>query len=333
MAADEFEIIRSLFAPLADHRFARGLIDDVAVIEQLGPLVVTTDAIVEGVHFLADDPLDTVARKALRVNFSDLIAKGAKPVGVTLALMWPGGRDANGIADFARGLGEDLKRYDVALLGGDTTSTPGPLSIVVTALGVPLGGRTPSRADAEVGEEVWVTGAIGDGFLGLLSLTYTPSVYRAGPADQSDAHAMHIRAAYRTPSPPFAFAETIARHARASMDISDGLLVDAAKLAAASNVALRIDAESVPLSSAGHAYLEANGDDGLLRLLNGGDDYQALFTAPRSARAAILEAGERTETNVVVIGDVLEGSGLRLVGAGGKELPIPAGGHVHKLGR
>ncbi len=326
MPVDEFDIIRTLFAPLAKSAGARGLIDDVAVFDVGGALVVTTDAIVEGVHFLAADPLDTVAKKVLRVNFSDLIAKGAKPIAITLTLMWPHHRPASEIADFARGLGEDLGFYDVALLGGDTTATPGPLAISVTAFGVPLGARTPSRADARVGEQLWVTGFIGDGFLGLVSLT-------AAPLGRVDAHTAAVRAAYRTPTPPRLFASAISEYASASMDVSDGLIVDAEKMAAASGVALRIEAGAVPLSAAGHAYVEASGEAGLVALLSGGDDYQALFTAPAGAQSAIQEAGCATETNLTLIGQVLAGAGVRFVTAAGADLKPFAGGHRHKLGR
>lgn len=332
MPADEFDLIRKLFAPLATHPFARGLADDVAVITPQKELAITTDAIVEGVHFLPDDPIDTVAKKALRVNFSDLIAKGAKPVGVTLALIWPRARASAEIAEFARGLGEDLRAYDVALLGGDMGATPGPLAIVVTALGTPYGVRTPARADAKPGEQVWVTGFIGDAHLGLLSLTAPPPVLGAAAGDQRDAHAQAVRAAYRTPAPPAGFAEAIAAHARASMDVSDGLIGDAAKLAAASGVAIRIDAEAVPLSAAGHGFVEARGEAGLAALLSGGDDYQALFTAPPEARGAILAAARATETNVTLIGDVLEGAGVTVTGAGGRVLDVAAAGHSHQLG-
>lgn len=332
MSADEFDIIAKYFAPLAQHRFARGLIDDVAVIEPPPRLVVTTDAIVEGVHFLVSDPPDTVAKKALRVNFSDLIAKGALPVGITLTLMWPRARPADQIEAFARGLGEDLAFYNAALLGGDTTSTGGPLSISVTAFGAPHGERTPSRADAKPGEQLWVTGKIGDGFLGLMLLTKEPDIIGAALGDRVDAHAEALRAAYRTPSPPLRFAESIAKYASASMDVSDGLIEDAGKIAAASKVALRIDAEAVPLSAAGHDYVAKGGAAALVDLLTGGDDYQALFTAPPQARHAIVQAGRETETNVALIGDVLEGAGVRVTGAGGAEIPILRAGHRHKLG-
>jgi thiamine-monophosphate kinase len=329
MPADEFDIIHDLFAPLAGEG-ARALVDDVAT---FGDLIVTTDAIVEGVHFLADDPIETIAKKALRVNLSDISAKGAKPVGVLLTLIWPKHRDAADIAAFARGLGDDLRAFDVPLLGGDTTSTPGPLTVSITAFGKPLAARTPSRADAKPGQQVWVTGCIGDAWLGLQSLTHTPAIVGANPDAQTDAHARAVRDAYRTPSPPLAFAAAIAKHASASMDVSDGLIVDAGKLAHASNVAIRIDAEAVPLSAAGHAHVATHGVRGLIDLITGGDDYQALFTAPPEARGAIMQAGRDTGTNVVLIGDVSEGSGVRVIGAGGVEIPIPSAGHSHKLGR
>jgi thiamine-monophosphate kinase len=331
MPADEFDIIARYFAPLATSSGARGLVDDVAVLETTGRLVVTTDAIVEGVHFLPGDPIDTIAKKALRVNLSDLAAKGAKPLGVVLTLIWPQSRPAAQIADFARGLGEDLKHYGIALLGGDTTSTPGPLTISITAFGEPLGARTPSRADARAGQQVWVTGEIGDGFLGLMSLTTAPAVFGATPADQSDAFAAHMRARYRTPEPPVAFAETIARFASATADVSDGLIADAAKIAAASGVALRLDAEAIPLSAPGHAFA-AQHADGLARLVTGGDDYQILFTAAPEHRRAILEAGQRLGLAVALIGDVTDGQGVRLIGSGGSEMPLPSAGHRHALG-
>src|SRR5262245_4914957 len=154
MSADEFDVIRNLFAPLASHASARALMDDAAVLEANGELVVTTDAIVEGVHFLAGDPIETVAAKALRVNVSDLIGKGAKPVAALLSLIWPNSRPADQIGLFAAGLERDLKHFAMSLIGGDTTATSGPLTVSVTAFGEPLGARTPSRAEARLGEDV-----------------------------------------------------------------------------------------------------------------------------------------------------------------------------------
>lgn len=323
--SNEFEIIRTLFAPLAPAPAARSLLDDVAVIEAKGALVVTTDAIVEGVHFLADDPIDTVAKKALRVNISDLVAKGAKPVGALLTLIWPDARPAAEINAFARGLGEELQRYDLALWGGDTTATPGPLTVSVTAFGKPLGLRTPARGDAHAGEQVWVTGTIGDAYLGLKSLT--------GAASLSAADAQATQTAYRLPAPPFAFAEAIARFAQASMDVSDGLVGDAAKLAAASGVAIRLDAAAIPLSDAGRGFVAREGVSGFAQLLAAGDDYQALFTAATGARDEIVAAAKAAGVTATPIGAVESGAGVRVIGADGGALAVGAGAHVHRLGR
>lgn len=323
MAADEFDIIRTLFAPLAGAG-ARGLVDDVALIETHGPLVVTTDAIVEGVHFLPENPIAAVAKKALRVNVSDIVAKGAKPTGALLSLVWPKHRDAHEIAEFARGLGEDLQHYDLQLLGGDTTSTDGPLTISITMFGTPLGPRTPSRADAKAREQVWVTGVIGDGYLGLMSLIDPPvdGVANEGVAER-----------YRVPNPPAAIAPIIARLASASTDVSDGLVADAGNIARASNVALRLDAEAIPLSQYGHAFVSRHGDEGLVKLVAGGDDYQTLFTAPPERRREITLAAKAAGIDVALIGDVEEGAGVRLVGGGGRAIPVSSAGHSHKLGR
>ena len=332
MSADEFDIIAKHFAPLAGTG-ARGLIDDVAVLETHGQLVVTTDAIVEGVHFLPDDPIDTIAKKALRVNLSDLAAKGARPVGVLLSLVWPNNRPAAQIADFARGLGEDLKLYDLALLGGDTTSTPGPLTVSVTAFGEPYGGRVPSRADAKVGEQVWVTGSTGSAYLGLQSLTNAPDILDAAPADQVDEFARLVRERYRLPLPPVRDAALIARFASASMDISDGLVGDAAKIAAASNVGIRLDAEAIPLEAPAHAFVSRHGAEGLARLITAGDDYQTLFTAAPELRREIMAASKQSGCGFALIGDVIEGAGVRVITGAGAELQLPAQGHRHKLGR
>lgn len=331
MPADEFDVIRDLFAPLATSDAARGLRDDVAVLEASGKLVVTTDAIVEGVHFLPDDPIDTMAKKALRVNLSDLTAKGARCVGVLLTLVWPRERPSTDIAAFAKGLGEDLRLYGVPLLGGDTTSTPGPLTVSITAFGAPLGERVPSRADAKPGEQVWVTGFIGDAYLGLHALQDAPDVIGASAGDREGVD--DLVDCYRAPRPPIAFAETIARYASASTDVSDGLAADAANIARASGVALHLHAEAIPLSAAGHAFVAKHGADGMSRLVTGGDDYQALFTAAPEHRGAILKAARATETNVALIGDVTAGEGVRITTGDGSALDLAALGHRHKLGR
>ena len=311
--ADEFDIIARYFAPLATSDGARGLVDDVALIENL---VVTTDALVEGVHFLPADPIDLIARKALRVNLSDLAAKGAQPKGLLLTLIWPDHRPASQIEEFARGLGQDIEEYKLALLGGDTTSTPGPLVISITAFGVPLGANTPSRADAKAGDDIWVTGTIGDAALGLDDLKRNPKAQT------------YCARRYQLPEPRVSFAPLIAAFAHASMDVSDGLTQDAGKIAAASKLQLRIDAGAVPLSGQARGFVEAGGDRA--RLLGGGDDYEILFTALPAHRAAILKAGEDLHIAVTRIGAVEAGEGAMILDAQGASIAI--GGWRHQLG-
>ncbi|MGE3250125.1 MAG: thiamine-phosphate kinase [Hyphomonadaceae bacterium] len=322
---DELTLIAKHLAPLATHPAARKLEDDLAVLKNRGPLAITTDTIVEGVHFHSGDPIEGVAKKALRVNFSDLIAKGADPLGVFVNLSWPQARKGDEVLGFVRGLKEDLDFYRCALMGGDTTSSPGPLTISVTALGRPHRMRTPSRADAKAGEDLWVTGVIGDGHLGLRAAKGELDALSQRDRDSLIAH-------YRTPTPPFAFALSIARLARASMDVSDGLLIDARRMAEASGVSLRIEAASVPHSAAAQRWLETS-DAYQLKLLAGGDDYEALFTAPPEKRAAIRRAASRARVAVTKIGSVGEGAGLSLVDSHGATLPIGEFGYAHRIGK
>ena len=325
MPADEFEVIRSLFAPLAKSGSARGLVDDAAVISCRGDLVATTDALVEGVHFRANDAVADVAKKALRVNLSDLAGKGAKPLGALLTLIWPDQRPSAQIADFARGLGEDLTAYDVALWGGDTASTPGPLTISITAFGEPLGARVPSRADARIGDDVWVTGSLGDAWLGFLALSgeWSP--------DEPELREAAI-ARYRLPQPRTDCASIVARFANAAMDISDGLGGDAAKLARASGVAIELRAEAAPLSAAARAWVSAH--TGYGRLFDWGDDYELLFTADPKRQVAIAAEAEAVRARTTRIGVVSAGQGMRILDAAGRPILFEgAGGHIHKLGK
>jgi thiamine-monophosphate kinase len=310
----EFEIIARYFAPLASHAGARGLLDDVALIAADGPVVVTTDAIVETVHFLRDDPLDQVARKALRVNLSDLAAKGAAPFGYLLTLFWPADRPASDIGRLAAGLAEDQTKFCVTLLGGDTVSTPGPLSLSVMMLGR-AGAHTPSRTGAKPGDSVWVTGTIGDSGLGLAAL-------RGETFDDADRDYLADR--YRLPSPRVDLGSSIAGVASAAMDVSDGLIADAGKLAAASGVRIEIDLGAVPLSPAAARWVARQSDavEARGRLAGFGDDYEILFTTPGSF-----------ELGAVCIGRVVDGTGIGLVAGGRPVISAHPGGYVHRIGR
>lgn len=319
--SDEFALIARYFAPLARTPVARGLLDDAALIDHAGPLVVTTDTIVEGVHFLSEDPIDRIAQKALRVNLSDIAAKGALPLHYLVALQWPSHRPASQIADLAAGLARDQEAFGCVLIGGDTTSTPGPLAISVTMHGRPTSSRTPDRASAMPGDDVWVTGLIGDGVLGL-------AARRGELAGMGAAEAAYLAERYQLPAPRTAFASAIGRFARASMDVSDGLLGDAMKIADTSGVALAIDPEAIPLSDAAAAWLAMQADRpaALARLAGGGDDYEILFTAMPGSATALREAADDIGLRLTRLGTAKAGAG---VDAGG--LAIAA--HVHRFGQ
>lgn len=302
---DEFESIGRLFRPLATAPEARGLLDDVAVLPGRPgfDLVLTKDAVVEGVHFLPDDPLDLVARKLLRVNLSDLAAKGAAPFGYLLATAWSPRCGWAERAAFAEGLRADQQEFGVSLLGGDTVSTPGPLTASVTLLGWAPAGRAVSRLGAKPGDRVFVTGVIGDGWLGLRAA-------RGELGRLSEPAVERLARRYRLPEPRTALASVILDAASASADVSDGLLADAGRIAEASGVALEIDLERAPMSAEAAAWLEAEDVlEGRLRLASGGDDYEIIFTAPAERVGALSRSA-------VEIGRVTDGSGVRALWRG-----------------
>lgn len=291
-AMSEFEWIRKYFAPLATSEGAAGLEDDVAALSELdGPLAITIDTLVEGVHFLSSDPIDTVARKLVRVNVSDLLAKGARPSEALLSIAWPRGRAETDMAQFAAALGDELSIQGATLVGGDTVATDGPLVLTLTFTGVCAGDGPVRRSDAGPGDEVWVSGLIGAGGLGLAAA-------KSGHADQWLDH-------YRVPEiPPLAAADMVAEFASASMDVSDGLLADAARLAAASGLQLHIDFDRVPFAEHGGDLQQA------VTMASAGDDYQILFTADPAIRPELTAFAADEGLELTLIGTVSEGAGL-----------------------
>lgn len=322
--AGEFETIRRLLAPLAHPEWGRGLKDDVAVVPSRPghDLVLTKDVIVEGVHFLSTDPLDTVARKLLRVNLSDLAAKGAEPFGYLLACHWSPRCGWPERMSFVDGLRADQKTFGVALLGGDTVVTPGPASFSLTLLGWTPKGRTVGRAGARPGDGVFVTGAIGDGWLGLEAVQGRLSL----DPERLAALADH----YRTPEPRTGFAGVIRDMATASIDVSDGLIADLGHLADAGRVGVEIDLEVVPLSAAGHAWFDGRVDEqaALEKLVTGGDDYEVAFTAAARDEAALRREAERRHLRLTRIGRVVAGHGVT-ARFGGRPVAFGHAGFTH----
>lgn len=321
----EDSLIARYFRPIASDRGAFALLDDAAVVASDGSdLVVTVDAIVCGVHFLPSDPPDTIARKALRVNLSDLAAKGAAPAGFLLTLALPAADDAF-LAPFARALGEDAATFRCPLLGGDTVKTPGPLSISITAFGrVPKGEMVP-RTGARAGDAVLVTGTIGDAALGLRLLQQ--GVARPSLRDVGAVAALISR--YRVPEPRLALAPALRGHANSAMDVSDGLVGDLAKLCAASKVTAVIEAARVPLSEGvGRAIAENRFD--LAAAITGGDDYEILCTVPRDRLESFRAAAAAAGVPATVIGLVEQGAAPpRFMDAGGVDMNFSRGSYSH----
>ena len=322
--AGEFETIRQLFAPLAHPEWGRGLADDVAVVPSRAghDLVLTKDAIVEGVHFLPTDPLDTVARKLMRVNLSDLAAKGAEPFGYLLACHWSPRCGWPERMTFVDGLRADQKTFGVALLGGDTVATPGPASFSMTLMGWIPKGRTVGRSGARAGDLVFVTGAIGDGWLGLEAVQGKLAIDAERVAALSDH--------YRTPTPRTDFAVPVRDLATASIDVSDGLIADLGHMADAGRIGIEIDLEIVPLSAAGQAWFDSRVDEqaALEKLVTGGDDYEIAFTASPRDEAVLRREAERRHLRLTRIGRVTAGQGV-VARFGGQPVTFARPGFTH----
>jgi thiamine-monophosphate kinase len=307
----EDRLIARYFRPLATHPGAFGLGDDAAAFAPPPgcDLVLTTDGVIAGVHFLPDDPPRDIGRKALRMNLSDLAAKGAKPVGFLLSLALPTGTDQAWIAGFAAGLGEDIARYDCPLLGGDTDHTPGPLSASIAAFGTVPHGKMVRRSTAKAGHAVVVTGTIGDAALGV-KLRRDHSLGKSRRFTK--AMTAHLERRYLLPEPRNALAEAVLLHASAAMDVSDGLAGDLAKLCRASSVAADIDVAGVPLSEAAQAALTA--DPTLIEtLMTGGDDYEILLTLAPDKLPALRAAAAAAEVAVTEIGRMHKGESARFI--------------------
>ena len=307
--AGEFDLIARYFRPLAGPA-GLDLRDDAAL---LSPppgreLVLTVDAMVEGVHYLPDDPVDLVARKLLRVNLSDLAAKGATPLGYLLTVSAPRGTDESWFARFTAGLAQDQKTFAISLFGGDTTSTPGPFSLTVTAIGHVATGEMVRRAGARPGDELWVTGTIGDGALGLRAL-------RGEIADPLG----QLAARYRLPQPRLGLVTPVL--VRAAMDVSDGLVQDLGHLCAASAVGAVIDADLVPRTVSDPAWLAT--------CLTGGDDYELLMAVDPAASPTLQARAAQLGIAVTRIGKFEPGNTVRVVNQSGRELTFDQPGWTH----
>lgn len=308
-AEDEFGEIARLFRPLTAHApGAFDLLDDAAVVPARAgcELVVTKDAVVEGVHVPQGEAPGLIAQKLVRVNLSDLAAKAAEPAGVFLAVGWPKRYGPAERAAFAEGLGTDLRGFGLPLLGGDTVVTPGPLWASLTALGWVPEGRMVRRAGARPGETLWVSGTIGDGLLGLAAVK--------GEIEDADGF---LAERYRRPTPRLDLREALRERATAAADVSDGLVADAGHIAEASGVGLVIELDRLPLSAAARRWLAAQPDEARARLAlaTGGDDYEIVCTTKPNADIRGFTA----------VGEVVAGEGVEVRARGRRLDPGPGG--------
>lgn len=304
MSVDEFALIAHFFAPLAAAEAgAFGLTDDAAVLalDSNQELVVTIDTLVEGVHFRGEDPSDSLGVKVLAVNLSDLAAMAARPRGYLLSLAlpvtWTPDQREAWLGGFVAGLAAAQAQAGVALVGGDTVATPGPLTLTVTALGTVARGQAVRRSGAQVGDDVYVSGSIGDAGLGLMLLQG-----RITGAPSADAALLIER--YQRPSPRLTVGHGLAGLAHAAADVSDGLIADLGHICQASGVCARVDSQRIPLSPPARAVLGRH-PDVFMELLRGGDDYELVFTAAPEQAADAARLAAATGVPLTAIGKIV----------------------------
>lgn len=323
-APDEFALIAELFAPLSvSYPGALGLTDDAALMD-VPPgrqLVLTMDSMVAGVHFFADDPPDLIARKLIRVNLSDLAAKGAQPFAIMLSAAFPHATEVDWLRRFAQGLAEDCRAFAIALIGGDTVATPGPLTLTLTAFGHVPQGRALLRSAAAVGDQIWLSGSLGDSALGLLAR-------QGGLPHLSAVDRDYLIARYLLPEPRVTIGPGLVGLAHAGMDVSDGLIQDVGHMARQSGLAAAIEADRLPLSQAARAALAAD-NSCLATILGGGDDYEVLFTAPPFQAGAVHRLAAHTGIALTVIGTMGVGQGVRVVDRDGNAVAVAHEGWRH----
>jgi len=320
----EFELIARYFAPLANGApGAAGLTDDVATFKPAPgcETVLTVDAMVEGVHYLAADPPGLVARKLLRVNLSDLAAKGAVPRTYLLALSLAPAVDEGWIAGFAEGLARDQAEYGIALSGGDTTATPGATTLSLTAIGEAPEGSVIRRAGASPGDDIHVTGTLGDAGLGLRAID-------AMGLDDACARWPDLVGRLRLPRPRVRLGPALRGVARAAADISDGLVADLGHICVASGAGATLDVEALPLSAAADRLL-AERPDWRDAVLGGGDDYEILFTAPPAMAGRLAALARECDTAITRIGAIGDGAGVAVRDAAGAILTVGHAGWRH----
>ena len=324
----EFEIIARYFAPLATDKAALGLRDDAAVlvISEGYELIATCDTLIEGVHFLSDDPPDSIGYKALSVNLSDLAAKGARGHAYLLSLALPRETPHAWFEGFSSGLRELQEATGITLVGGDTTASPGPLTITITALGLVAHGHAVLRHGAKTGDRLYVSGTIGDACLGL-RLLKDPALASAWDLLEEDMAFLIDR--YRRPKPRTELVIPIRNFAQGAIDVSDGLVGDVEKLARVSHVGAVVEAARVPFSSAAQKALRRE-PQLLETLLTAGDDYELVAAVPEASAPAFEAEAQAKGASVTMIGRIAGPSGdVRVLRPDGEPLALGRKGFTH----
>jgi thiamine-monophosphate kinase len=323
----EESIIR-LLAPLAaGYPGAFGLMDDCAVVtpEPGTELVLKTDPVAEGVHFLSGDAPEDIAWKALAVNVSDLAAKGAKPVGYLMALSFPEAPTGEWMARFADGLRAAQERFGCHLIGGDTDRRAGPLTISITVVGSVKQDGMVRRGTAKPGDVLFVSGTLGDAALGL-ALRKEPGLARGWGLTPEEGG--HLRQRYLRPEPRLALAPALRAHVSAAMDISDGLAKDLGRMCQASGCGAHVRFTDIPVSAAGARAVAA--DPKLMdRIVAGGDDYEILAAVAPDREAAFAQSAAAAEVPVAAIGSMTPGRGVLIEGADGRPFELKDTGWDH----
>lgn len=322
MGKGEFERIADYFAPLAaGYPGAFNLTDDAALISPDAgqSLIVTTDTIVEGVHYIGDEPADMIARKLLRVSLSDLAGMGAAPHAYTLNIALSREISDHWLASFVSGLRDDQNEFAIHLIGGDSVSTTGPAVLSATLFGLVANGRAVRRAGASVGDGIFVSGTIGDGALGL-------KVADGSIELADEAAAREISGRYRLPQPRCTLGLRLADVATAGADVSDGLLADLDHIAAASGVGAEIEMDRVPLSSPSREILASHPDLGHL-VVTGGDDYELVFTSSKTQ--AVSNLSLELGLPITQVGRIIGGHGVKVLDFRGNKIPFGELGYRH----
>lgn len=324
----EFDFIRNHLAPLAGPE-GLGLRDDAALLTPPSghDLVITKDTLVEGVHFPRGMYGAAVAERLLRTNLSDLAAKGAAPLGYLLSIAVPPTMNGEMMGAFAKGLAAVQESYPpLVLYGGDTVKIAGPLVVTATVIGRVPTGKMIMRSGASSGEDVWVSGFIGEGYMGLKHV----QSQKIDPPPTGEA-LWRWEEAYLRPEPRLKLGGFLRNVATAAADISDGLVADAGHIALASDIKIEFDLASVPLTTG--TYLWANGQEDRLKakldIITAGDDYELVFTARPEQRELITHAAEKLEQPLSRIGRTGEGQGVVVLGYDGEAIAVASKGYQH----